>query len=41
MEISFRQGTKKTFEELCHEADMALYTVKNRGRDGYTFWKGK
>lgn len=41
MGISFWQGNKKTFEELCHEADAALYTVKNKGRDGYAFWEEK
>lgn len=33
------QGNEKTFEELYHEADTALYTVKNKGRDGYAFWE--
>ena len=30
--ISHWQGNEKTFEELYHEADTALYTVKNKGR---------
>lgn len=37
--ISYTLGNEKTFEELYHEADTALYTVKNRGRDGYAFWE--
>lgn len=37
--ISHWQGNEKTFEELYHEADTALYTVKNKGRDGYAFWE--
>lgn len=35
--ISHWQGNEKTFEELYHEADTTLYTVKNKGRDGYAF----
>lgn len=41
MGISFWHGNEKTFEKLCDEADTVLYTVKNRGRDGYAFWKDK
>ena len=41
MGISFWNGNEKTFEKLCDEADTVLYTVKNRGRDGYAFWKDK
>lgn len=37
--ISYTMGNEKTFERLYHEADTALYTVKNSGRDGYAFWE--
>lgn len=35
--IAMCAGTLKSFEDLYHEADEALYTAKNRGRNCYAF----
>lgn len=37
--ISMCNGHPKTFKELYQEADSALYSVKQRGRNGYAFYQ--
>lgn len=36
--ISMCDGRVKTFEEIYQQADSALYTVKEKGRDGFAFY---
>jgi diguanylate cyclase (GGDEF)-like protein/PAS domain S-box-containing protein len=36
--ISIFNSTEESFEEVCHRADKAMYTVKNTGKNNVAFW---